>query len=133
MSTKTVMMKLNRSFTLRSTLGHMLTFKKDVPMPVPLVMVRSCAAIGAERVDGEEVFKEEKVEDTTQPIDPGERLEDVRAAIDEVVATNAREDFTAAGVPNVKSVSAAAGYKVDRSEVLKAWRQRAEDLANEAE
>ena len=46
-----VVMVLNRDFSLASTLGHVLTFKKDEPMPVPPIMVRACAEIGATRVD----------------------------------------------------------------------------------
>lgn len=127
MATKTVTMKLNRDKTVRSTLGHMITFEKDKPIPVPQVMVRACAEIGAERVDGEDAFKEEEQKKPSQPIDPGERLEDIGAAIEEIVERNDSSDFTAAGIPNVKIVSNTVGYKVDRTEVLAAWKARIEE------
>jgi len=130
-----VMMVLNRTYTLTSTLGHMLSFKKDVPMSVPSSMIRACGEIGAIRVDGEPaVGVPEEIEGKlTQPVDPGHRAIDIAAAIETLVTRNEREDFTAAGMPNIKSVSKEVDYRVDRSEVVKVWRQRAEDLANETE
>lgn len=127
-----VVMVLNRNYTLSSTLGHVLTFKKDQPMPIPPIMVRACAEIGATRVDGVDPF--EIVEDAkdAQPVDPGVRLEQIRKAIDVICERNARDDFTAANTPKVVSVSEEVGYKVDRTEVHKAWQERNEDLANEA-
>ena len=128
-SGKTVTMVFHKNYTLRSTLGHMLTFKKDVPMPVPGVMVRACAEIGAKRVDGEEAFDEPEVKTETQPIDPNQRMDDVRAAIDKIVERNDSSDFTAGGTPKVASVTAETGYKIDMTEVKRAWQQRNEELA----
>jgi hypothetical protein len=128
---KPVVMKINRNITIRSTLGHMLTFEKDVPMPVPPIMVRSCAEVGAERVDGVDVFKEPEEDATVQPVDPGQRLEDIREAIERIVERNITKEFTAAGIPSVPTVSKEVGYRVDRTEVAKAWRDRSEDLAND--
>lgn len=131
---KTVMMKLNRNYTLRSTLGHMLTFKKDVPMPIPQIMVYACAQIGAERVDGKEVFVEPEAP-KSNPVDPGQRLNEVLAAFDGIVEKNDSRDFTASGIPKVSVMSKAVGYAIDRTEVMKAWEQRLEALAeaNETE
>ena len=128
---KPVMMVLGRNFTVRSTLGHMLTFKKDVPMTVPPIMVRTCAEIGAERVDGDDAFKEAEQVAPTQPVDPGQRLEDVRKAVDKIAEINDVNDFTAGGSPTVGAVSRETGFKVDRNEVKIAWQQRSEDLAND--
>ena len=130
---KPVLMKINRDITIASTLGHMLTFKKDVPMPVPPIMVRTCAERGAERVDGADVFNEPAEDAYVQATDPGQRLEDIREAIARIVTINDTGDFTAAGVPNVAAVGREVGYRVDRTEVVKAWRQRSEDLADDAE
>jgi hypothetical protein len=127
-----IAMVLNRNFCLSSTLGHVITFKKDEPTSIPPIMIRACAEIGATRVDGVDPF--EIVEDakSAQPVDPGIRLEQVRTAIDVVCGRNAREDFTAANTPKVSAVSVEVGYKVDRTEVSKAWQIRNEELANEA-
>jgi hypothetical protein len=127
-----IAMVLNRDFCLSSTLGHVITFEKDKPMSIPPIMVRACAEIGATRVDGVDSF--EIVEDAkaTQPVDPGIRLEQVRTAIDTVCERNTRGDFTASNTPKVAVISAEVGYKVDRTEVSKAWQIRNEELANEA-
>lgn len=127
----TVKMVLDRNYTVRSTLGHMITFKKDVPMNIPAVMVRSCAEIGAKRVDGEEALViEADEEQVVQPIDPGQRLEDVRAAIEVIVERNDVDDFTAGGTPKTPAVTKEVGYKVDHTEVTRAWKQRNEELAS---
>jgi hypothetical protein len=123
---RTVTMKLNRNKTVRSTLGHMLTFQKDIPMEIPQIMVRSCAEIGAERVDGKDAIVEAPVKEA-QPVDPGHRLEDVGKAIEEIVERNNSLDFTAAGLPKIKVVSTAVGYRVDKTEVMTAWKARIED------
>lgn len=128
--TEPVMMTLNRNYTLASTLGHVLTFKKDQPMPVPPIMIRACAEIGAVRADGVDAFHREEVIKDTQPVDPGVRLEQIRAAVDLVCERNNRDDFTAGNSPKVPAISAILGYKVDRNEVATAWQQRCEDLAN---
>jgi hypothetical protein len=127
--TEPVTMVLNRDFSLSSTLGHVLTFKKDEPMTIPPIMVRACAEIGATRVDGIDAFQVVEEEKDAQPVDPGIRLEQVRAAIDVICERNGRNDFTAANTPKVSAVSEEVGYKVDRNEVSKAWAQRNEELA----
>lgn len=130
---KPVLMKINRNISIASTLGHVLTFKKNVPMNVPPIMVRTCAERGAERVDGADVFEEPAEDANIQPVDPGQRLDDIREGLDRLVTRNERDDFTASGVPNVAAVSKEVGYRVDRTEVVKAWRQRSADIADEAE
>ena len=127
-----VTMVLNRKFTLSSTLGHVITFEKDKPMSIPPIMVRSCAEIGAIRVDGVDPFKIVEDAKTTQPVDPSIRLEQVRTAIDAVCERNTRGDFTASNTPKVSAVSEEVGYKIDRTEVSKAWQIRNEELANDA-
>ena len=126
-------MVLNRNFTLRSTLGHMLTFAKNVPMTVPASMVRACAEIGAERVDGKNALIAEETTTFAQPVDPGHRLEDIRSTIIDLVETNDSREFTAAGIPKTTVVSEKLGYKVDRTEIATAWQTYQEDKANDSE
>lgn len=131
---KPVKMVLNRNYTLASTLGHVLTFKKDTPLMVPAIMVHACAQIGAVRADGKDVFEEpEPVEQ--QPVDPAQRLVAVRKAIENIVSANEREDFTAGGSPKTTAVSREAGFRVDQTEVRTAWQARNDELAsnNDAE
>jgi hypothetical protein len=129
---KTVTMKMERNYTVASTLGHMITFKKGVPMEVPEVMVRTCAEAGAVSVNGVDPFQEPEREGPYQPIDPGQRLNDVRKAIEKIVTANERDDFTAAGTPSVGAVSREAGYRIDRAEVQRVWQLRNEELAANA-
>jgi hypothetical protein len=125
-----VQMVLDRNFTVRSTLGHMITFTKNVPISIPTVMVRSCAEIGAKRVDGADAMPAEIEEaKLAQPIDPGHRLEDVRAAIEQIIERNDIDEFTAGGTPKTAAVTSEVGYKIDRTEVIRAWKQRNEELA----
>ena len=124
-------MQMNRNITVGSTLGHMLTFTKDVPMPVPPIKVRTCAELGAIRVDGVDVFEEPEEDAFIQPVDPGHRESDIVEALERIVEKNEVHDFTAAGIPNVAAVSKELGYRVDRTEVSKVWRQRNEDLVND--
>lgn len=125
-----VKMVLDRNYTVRSTLGHMITFKKDQPMDIPVTMVRSCAEIGAKRVDGKDSLSVAAEEKPSQPVDPGQRLDDVRAAIEAIVERNDVDDFTAGNKPKVAAVTEQAGYKVDQNEVNRAWNQRNEELAS---
>lgn len=130
MANKVVKMVLNRNYVLRTTLGHSVAFKKGEPINVPAIIAKSAAEIGAERVDGKDVF-EAPVEAPVQPVDPSQRGEDIRKAVETIVDRNAIKDFTAGGTPKVAAVSAQVGYKVDQVEVAKAWAAHNEDLENE--
>ena len=130
---KIITMVLNRNFSLSSTLGHVITFKKDKPMLIPPTMVRACAEIGAIRVDGADPFAVVEEAKEAQPVDPGVRLEQVRTAINTICERNVREDFTAANTPKVSAISVEVGYKVDRTEVSKAWQIRNEEIVDEAQ
>ena len=121
-----IYMVMSHNRTVASTLGHVLTFTKDEPLPVPPIMVKECAERGAVRVDGEEVFKEEE-EKPKFPVDPGARQQDIRAAMEKIVERNDSKEFTAGGTPTVSAVSEEVGYRVDRTEITKAWQDRADE------
>jgi hypothetical protein len=129
---RSTLMVLNRRANLASTLGHIISFYKDVPVAVPPILFREAVNMGAVPADKTIDVAEKVAEDkAAQPIDPSERLDDVRAAIDEMVAENSRDDFTAASTPKVANVSKRVGYKVDGTEVRTAWDMRSLDLAEE--
>ena len=133
MGIKTVEMVMDRNFTVRSTLGYMITFHKGVPMPVPEIMVRTCGEHGARRIDDVDVFAPPpETPRPKQAVDPGERLADVRAAIEKLVEMNDVSDFTAGGTPKTPAVTREAGYKIDFMEFTKAWQQYNEDKMNDA-
>jgi hypothetical protein len=126
------MMVLNRNYTHASVYGHAVRFVKGKPACVPNVIVSECVALGAERVDGEAAIEEEKeVEDTT-PVHANDRMEAVLAAIEALIKRNERDDFTGTNLPKVKSLSAEAGFKVDKAELNRVWQERANRLALEA-
>ena len=133
MGIKTVEMVMDRNYTVRSTLGHMITFRKGEPIPVPVIMVRSCGEYGARRVDGDDVFAPPPERPRQkQAVDPSERLADVRGAIERIVERNNSHDFTSGGTPKTTAVTEEIGYKADFTEVKKAWQQFNEDKMNDA-
>jgi hypothetical protein len=91
------------------------------------VLYQAAIGIGATRVDGADpdVLKDE-ARPNQAPLDPIERVDAVRRAIELVVRTNDRFDFTAAGIPTVTAVSEAAGWKVSAREIAHEWQTRGE-------
>lgn len=113
---------LNRNYALRSIKGHIINFIKGEPVYVPPVLVAEAVALGAESVDG--------------PIDPlepeapvkseltlAEREQAMREAIEQMVAANNREDFTAQGTPNLKALSGYVGFTVNKRELEGVWQK----------
>jgi hypothetical protein len=95
-----------------------------VPVGVPKEIEKLAMSIGAEHVDmdaREEALPAEKVEATIPEGD------DRETAIFNAFATleerNGREDFNAAGAPNVAPLSALVGFKVDKGERAKLWNE----------
>lgn len=129
MAANVVKMVMGRNFTLRTTLGHSIRFRKDEPVNVPVIIAETAAQYGAVRVDGQEVFAE-PVAKPAQPVDPAKRMKDIRAAIEAIVEKNNVDDFTAGGTPKVSAVSRETSYKVDHREVTTAWADRNEELLN---
>jgi len=127
-----VLMIMNRNVTLASTLGHIINFHKDEPVAVPAILVKEAAGMGAVPVDGSDPHAEPVSNEPAQPVSPSDRLVAIREVIDLMVETNMREDFTASGTPKLSQVSDAVGFKVDRTEVARAWKDRSLELADES-
>lgn len=124
MGTKLV---LNRNYTLNSTLGHSIAFRKDVPTHVPPIMYAAAIAIGAVPEDGSDPnVLVDAPPVNGAPIDPTERGLAIRKAVDNVVARNERLDFTAAGVPTVGAVGDRLGWKPSAREIAQEWASRGE-------
>ena len=117
-------MILGRDYVHASTLGHVVRFIKNEPVHVPPIVVKECAAFGAVPVDTEVDVLAPEPEAAPQPVDPQARLEEVKNAIEKMVEENMRDDFTATGIPKVPAVSKRAGFKVDRTEVIRVWEDR---------
>jgi hypothetical protein len=114
---------LNRNYVLTTTKGHSIAFEKGKPTHVPPAIYQEALAIGALPPDGEEPQIEDVVKLDNAPSDPAERAPLILAAIEKLVAENARENFTAAGSPAVGAVSEVVGFKVQAKEVATVWQQ----------
>ena len=123
------MVLTNRSFTLRTTLGHSIKFEKDVPVNVPPSIVDQALAIGASTVSGDNPVVAPKIPDVV-PVDPIARQRQIRMVVEKMVEANNRVEFTAGGNPKVAAVSARLDYAIDQRElktVLKKINQEKED------
>lgn len=116
---------LNRNHTVRSTSGYTIMFEKGVPTHVPPVMIQEVLAIGAERLDAAQDGHHAEPVSKQEPIGE-ERESDILAAIEMIVDKNEPRDFTATGMPTVKSVSAIVGFVVDKRELSDVWNKRNE-------
>lgn len=120
-------MVLNRNYTMATTLGHTIQFKRGVPTHVPSVLRSQAIAIGAIPADGSDPdVLQDEAQPNAAPADPMDRIDAVRRAIESIVRRNERLDFTAAGIPTVAAVSQAAGWKVQAREIAHEWQARGE-------
>lgn len=111
---------LNRNYKLRSTSGHMLDITKGVPFDAAALLANELIAIGAECLDGKvDVLGEEKAEKI--PLSPAERETAILTAMTMMQEDNARNDFTAQGLPNVKRIEAIVGFDIDTKERDALW------------
>ena len=121
---------LNRNYTLRTTKGHIINFIKGAPTYVPPIVVPDVVALGAEAVDAhEDVLGEEPI--VKPELTPDAREAILIAAYPSMVAANKRNDFTGQGIPNIKSLSAIAGFTVDKRELDATWQKYLEAKAEE--
>lgn len=107
----------HRDYTLATPVGHVLDFKKGVPVHVPPVAEKYVLAIGAIPEDAP-VEEEVKLKEDPQG---DARSEAIRSAFELLVARNTREDFTAVGVPTLSAVADLTGFKVDKNEIKTLW------------
>lgn len=123
---------LNRDYTLTSTKGHSIQFKKGEPTHVPPAMYADAIAIGAQPADGNAPdLSEPPKRDGQGPADPAERQPLILEAIKKIVEANDRKDFTAAGSPTVKAIERELKFNVDGREVATAWQAYHEEKAKQ--
>ena len=126
-----VKLVLNRNYRLASTMGHVIFFKKDVPVEVPAVMYPEAINLGAVRADGKDAY-EDKPEPPKHAASADERADLLRSALDTLIKRNDTEDFTATGNPKIAAVEKIVSFKTNRKELSRAIRTRNEELANDA-
>lgn len=103
---------MQRNLVVSSVLGHAIGFEKGVPTHVPPSMyeeVMSRGAVPEEDMPESEVKK-------SDALTPEDRKILLSAAIEELVTKNDSKDFTAAGMPHVKVLSAKVGFNVEADE-----------------
>lgn len=122
---------LNRNYVLSTMVGHSIAFEKGVPIDVPPTCYAAAIGIGAVTADGAEpnVLQDKEVDRT--PIDPQERSTLILVAVEELVARNDRNDFTAAGKPAVDAVNRELGFRATGKEIDTAWQRYHADKAGE--
>ena len=111
----------NRNYTLATTKGHVVFFKKGVPKMCPNVILEDAIAVGIIPTDEADLPGGEA--DALLPVEPtgSERVRQIRDIIESLMRRNGRNDFTASGLPNINVVSGALGYKVDVVELGRVW------------
>lgn len=123
-------MTLNRNYTLISLAGRVINFEKNKPVYVPPQCVKEALGIGAQGVDEKfDILDPEKVEEIVYTAD--ERLELITATFADLEAANARESFTAQGVPTVGAIGAIIGFDVGAKERDAAWKAYVEAKGTE--
>jgi hypothetical protein len=117
---------LNRNYVLATTKGHVIEFKKGVPVYVPDSVLSEALAIGAVTKSGEPPVLEEEKAPSGAPSGLMDRLAALEKAIDTLVKRNARGDFTAAGAPSLNALKEILGWVPSPRELQQAWLAYAE-------
>lgn len=111
----------NRNYTLATTKGHVIFCKKGQPINIPNLILEDAIAVGIIPTDERDMPGAEL--DSLLPVEATgtERIRQIRDMIESLMRRNGRGDFTASGLPNIKVLSDALGYKVDQSELGRIW------------
>ena len=121
-------MVMNRNWTVATTSGHCIGFKKDEPVHVPqdLKVIQSCLQYGAKFVDEkDESILEPADTVTNMPRTPSERRDRILALMGEMKENQAehRLHFTGSGRPAVKYMATALGFDITAGEIEDLWNQ----------
>lgn len=115
---------LQRNFTMRTRLGHCITFQKGVPTHVPPLLHREAIAIGAipedqaliqQMEERDEVIKRDPV------MNPELRDTAILGALRTMRERNLRGYFNAQGLPSLKQIEILCGFEVDKHERDRIW------------
>jgi hypothetical protein len=127
------LMTMHRNWTVSSTRGHTIQFKKNEPVYVPgdINVIELCRQYGAEYADaadadvheGEDQAALEKRKEFSAPKSAAERNERVMRILRAMHASpdQFRERFTATGRPNARFVQSEVGFDVSPQEVEQLW------------
>ena len=111
---------LGRNHVLRSTRGHIITFKNGEPTWVPPHCAIEAQNIGAECIDEKfDPLGEEEKEPPALSLE--ERKEKIIAAFEKLIERNQRSDFSGNGVPTKVALEELAGFKSEKKEYEALW------------
>lgn len=117
---------LNRDYTLRTLMGHCITFAKGEPTLVPPSVERDVIAIGGECIEQEKTDPLDPEKQAEKIYDDTEREELLTEAFKVLIGRNESKDFTGAGVPNVKAIERLVPFDVERNEITALWHKQKE-------
>lgn len=98
--------------------GHTIQFVKGEPTHVPKEAWEDVTAAGGIASDQDKLHEKPKVEDE---IDPANRETVIMEAFAKLVDKNARDDFSANGIPTTKALLRETTLKVDPKELGQLW------------
>jgi hypothetical protein len=120
----------NRNYTLATTKGHIVFFKKGQPKMCPNAILEDAMAVGIIPVDDADL-----PQDPNDGILPTEstgsaRIAQIRDIIEALMRRNGRGDFTASGVPSKRVVESALGFRIDETELGRVWHTMRQETAD---
>ncbi len=121
----------NRNYELRTTLGHVILFRKGVKKLCPNVILEDAMAVGIIPVDDADLPHDDYDGVLPAQASGTQRIAQIREIIAALKARNARGDFTASGMPSIIAVNDALGYKIDITELGKIWQQLRSEEADD--
>ena len=102
MPERIIQMVLQRSRTLRTTRGHVIRFKANMPRPVPVTVRAEAMQIGAVPVEETDLPQDDGNENKKPvPLTHEERRAKIEEAIKMMKERNNRTDFTATNAPSL--------------------------------
>ncbi len=101
--------------------GHILIFKANEPKFVPEIARPEMLEYGILPVNGDLPIEEVTVEDKVVLVGAA-RTKAIDDAINQLVEENDNKNFSASGVPHVKSIEAIIGFDISAKDRDKAWK-----------
>jgi hypothetical protein len=113
-------MTMNRDFIIKSTIGPVIRFEKDIAKGVPASLYQEALKYGAQVVN-----EEDKIEQVNKPgketPQGQERYDKIKQAIQQLLVRNERGDFTGSGLPAIPVLDKLLGFTIDASERKQVW------------
>lgn len=109
-----------RNFTLRTTSGHVIAFKKGEPTWVPPVCEEKASEAGCTLASGESSSNDNLSIDEGMKLPEApqgsERKKQIRRVVEALIARNDNNDFTAGGKPKLEVLKEHLKFDVSASE-----------------